>query len=119
LFHLPSQKQIPQHNGVVMNLVVSRVHERDRALSCQGSQPVELFTMLVDRRSVAAAKLLPAGGIVAEPFPQRGADAIDRPLSCCFFAIRGAPAGGSGSASILVGCGSLVGYVNPGYSSSS
>src|SRR6185437_2118189 len=29
--------------------------------------------MLLDLRRVAAAKFLPAGGIVAKPFPQRGA----------------------------------------------
>jgi hypothetical protein len=35
--------------------------------------------MLVDLYGVAAAKFLPAGGIVAEPFPQRGAgrDVLD------------------------------------------
>src|SRR5579864_5614562 len=70
---LSSQKKAPQCDGVVMNLVVSRVDERDRTLSCQGPQPVELFRMLVDLRGVAGAKFPPAGGIVAEPFPQCGA----------------------------------------------
>src|SRR5579872_3891065 len=31
-----SQKKTPQCDGVVVNFVVSRVDERDRALSCQG-----------------------------------------------------------------------------------
>jgi len=61
-----------------MNLVVSRIHKRDRALSRQGAYPAELFRMLVDLRSVAAAKFLPAAGIVTEPFPQRYPSAILR-----------------------------------------
>src|SRR5579863_6431198 len=53
-----------------MNLVVSRVDKRDRALSCEDTQSFELLRMLVDLRSVTTAKLLPPGRIVAEPFPQ-------------------------------------------------
>ena len=34
---LSSQKKGSQHDSVVMKLVVSRVHERDRASSCQGT----------------------------------------------------------------------------------
>ena len=32
---LSSQKKIPQDNRVVMDLVVSREHERDRTLLCE------------------------------------------------------------------------------------
>jgi hypothetical protein len=67
---LSSQKNIPQGNRVVMSLVVSREHERDRASPCQGPQSAELFGMLVDLRSIAAAKLRPSIGIVTEPFSQ-------------------------------------------------
>ena len=45
--------------------------------------------MLVDLHGVAAAKFLPTGGIVAEPFPQRGAgrDVLDPFINgrVCFF----------------------------------
>src|SRR5579864_1332687 len=67
---LSSQKQIPQHNGVVVDLVVSREHERDRALSRQCAQLVELSRMLVDLRGVPAAKLRPTLRVVTEPFSQ-------------------------------------------------
>jgi hypothetical protein len=71
-----------------MDLVVSREHERNRTLPCQGPQSAELFRMLVDLRSVPAAKLRPTVGIVTEPFSQGRArrDILD-PLvdrSVCF-----------------------------------
>jgi hypothetical protein len=53
-----------------MDLVVSREHKRDRTLSCQRTQLAELFGMLVDLRSVPAAKLRPTLWIVTEPFSQ-------------------------------------------------
>src|SRR5215211_2220178 len=35
--HTPSQQQVPQHNGIVMHLVMGREHERDRTLLCPGA----------------------------------------------------------------------------------
>jgi hypothetical protein len=67
---LPAQKKIPQGNRVVVNLVVSREYERDRALPGHGPQSAELFGMLLDLRSIAAAKFRPSMGIVTEPFSQ-------------------------------------------------
>jgi len=71
--HLPPQEEVPQHNRVIVELVVSGEDQCDRATPRHGPQLVEHFRMLVHLRSVAAAKFLPAGGIVSEPFPQRGA----------------------------------------------
>ena len=72
----PSQQQFPKHNSIVMNFVVSRIHERDRALPREFFQLVELFRIRQDFRSITIAELLPAGGIVAKPFPQLGAGAM-------------------------------------------
>src|SRR6185437_6533060 len=49
---------------------MSRENERDRALSCQLTQPAELFGMLVDLRGVPAAKLRPTLRVVTKPFSQ-------------------------------------------------
>src|SRR5579863_4514248 len=71
-----------------MEFVVSREHESERTLSCQGPQCAELFGVLMDLRGIPAAKLRPPVRIVTEPFSQGGAgcDILDPLIDCriCF-----------------------------------
>lgn len=68
-----SQQNLSQDDGIVVGLVMSRVDERDRAVSYQVAEPVELIAMRVDFRRISPTEFVPAGGIVSEPFPKLGA----------------------------------------------
>ena len=87
--HAPSQQQVPQDNGVVMDLVMGREHERDGTLPCSGAQFGEKLRVLAHFAGIAASELLPTSRIVSEPLSQRGAGRddlepfIDRRRSLC------------------------------------
>jgi hypothetical protein len=67
------QQDLPENDGIVVRLVVSRVDECNRAFPYQAAQAVEVITMLVNFCCVPPAKFLPSGWIVSEPFPKLGA----------------------------------------------
>jgi hypothetical protein len=64
---VPAQNELSQHHRIVMHFVVGGIHERDRTLARQDAQLSELIAMLAHFVRIAAAKLLPARGIVSAP----------------------------------------------------
>jgi hypothetical protein len=69
----PANKEVLQHHGIVVCLVMGREHERDPAVLRKHAQPVELVRALPDLALVTAAEFLPATRIMAEPLAQTGA----------------------------------------------
>src|SRR4051812_48243449 len=68
---LPTRQQyLPEHDGVVVNLIMGRVDKRDRTFSRQVVQSFELLAMFLDLLRIASAEFFPAGWIVSEPFSQ-------------------------------------------------
>ncbi len=52
---------------------MSRVNQRDGTVPCKGPQLIEEIAVLVYLPRIAAAKLIPPGGIMAEPLAKLGA----------------------------------------------
>ena len=69
----PARKISRQHDCVVVLFVVRSVDERQRALSCSPAQLSQLLLLSRQLGRVAAAKLLEALRVVAEPAPQLAA----------------------------------------------
>lgn len=67
------EKEIPEHDGVVMCVVMRGIDERDRSILRELSQPLEFGGMPLDFRPVAPLKFRPTFGGMAEPFAQRRA----------------------------------------------
>ncbi len=66
---LAFQQQVPQHDRVVMHLVMSRIDQRDRTLSRKRTQLGQQLGILVQLLGVTTTELVPAGRVVPEPLP--------------------------------------------------
>lgn len=64
------QQDLPENNGIVVRLVVSRVNKCHRTFEGQVAQSIKFFAMHLDLRGISPAELLPTGGIMSEPFSQ-------------------------------------------------
>ena len=64
------ENDVLQHEGVVVSLVPGRIDEGDRALARTTAQVLQYFWMPGELRAVAAAKLVPAFRVMAEPCAQ-------------------------------------------------
>jgi hypothetical protein len=67
------QQNLPEDDGVVVQLVVRGVDKRNRALQRHIAQTVEFVAMLIDLFRISPPELLPTDGIVPKPFPQLSA----------------------------------------------
>jgi len=66
-------EKIAKDNRVVMRLVACRIDECHDTFSSQLAQSVKLIAMILKLRPIPPLELLPACGIVPEPFSQLGA----------------------------------------------
>lgn len=64
------QQDLPEYEGIVVDRVVRSVSKRDGTLQRQVAQSIEFVAMRPDLRGISAAKFLPTGSVVSEPFPQ-------------------------------------------------
>lgn len=64
------QQDLPEYDGIVVDRVVRSVSKRDGTFQRQVAQSIEFVAMLPDLRGISAAKFLPTGSVVSEPFPQ-------------------------------------------------
>ena len=63
-----AEQQLAQYDGVVVQLIVRGIHQRDRAFAREAAQ----FLELVRCRRIAAAEFRPARRIAAEPLSMQG-----------------------------------------------
>src|SRR5689334_18401285 len=68
-----SDEQIPEHDRVVMRLIMRSIDEGEISLPRELAQPPEFPGMSLDFRPVAPPEFRPALGIVSKPFAQFGA----------------------------------------------
>lgn len=68
-----AQQHVPQHDGLVVDLIVRRIDKGDRAVSGQASEFIELATVLRQLASVTSSEFIPFIWIMSEPFPQSSA----------------------------------------------
>jgi len=68
LLCLPFQKNVPRRDGIVVNLIVGRIYERERTLPCEQAQLAQKSGIMTQLVTVAAAEFLPTSQIVPEPF---------------------------------------------------
>src|SRR5215469_13176818 len=64
------ERRLAQHDGLIVRLIVCGVDEGQRSLPGELPQATDELAFLRELRLVAAAELLPARRIVAEPFAQ-------------------------------------------------
>lgn len=69
----PTKEDLSQNNSVVMSLIMCCKNECNRPSLSEGAQFAEPAAMPMYLFRVAASKLVPAGRIMPEPPPQRGA----------------------------------------------
>ena len=67
------ENDVLQDESVIVSLIPGRINEGDRALARAAAKLLQRFRMLVELRAVAAAELLPAVGVMAEPTAELGA----------------------------------------------
>lgn len=67
---LSFQNGVPQHDGMVMNVIAGRVDERDRAIAGTTAKILQRLGMPGELRPIAAAELLPTFRIMSEPGAQ-------------------------------------------------
>ena len=70
---VPSENDVPQHDGIVVNLVPGRIDEGDRTLAGAAAEILQYLRMPGEFRAVAAAELVPAVRVMAEPGAELGA----------------------------------------------
>jgi hypothetical protein len=63
-----SVQQLTQDDSVVMRFVTRRVHKRYDPMPSHLAQSIEFTAVLLKLISISPADLLPAGGIMSEPF---------------------------------------------------
>src|SRR5262249_60949482 len=78
-----AQKEVLQHNCVVMCFIMGGEYERDPAVLRKLAQPIELLWVVLDLRLIATPEFLPAARIMAEPFAHTLAvpDPLHPPIS--------------------------------------
>src|SRR6185437_662452 len=65
-----TEKNLLQHDSIVVRFVARTVDERDDSCLCQRAEAVELRSVLLQLGPVAALELGPAPRIMTEPLPQ-------------------------------------------------